>query len=221
VRNHAIVQSGCEFIAFIDDDEFPESDWLLQLYLALERYGCAGVLAPVRPHYPAGTPKWVIKGGFFERPEHDTGFVMPWQECRTGNVLFKRKILPLGEDPFRAEFGTGGGDVDFFRRMIAAGHTFIWCREAAVHETVIPSRWSRRVLLKRALLRGRNSLRHPKGRKMALTKAAVAIPIYALALPFLYIIGHHHFMRYMVKLCDHTGRLLAAFGIHPVTVREM
>jgi succinoglycan biosynthesis protein ExoM len=221
VRNYAISVNTCELIAFIDDDEFPGPQWLLQLFTALEGHECAGVLAPVLPHYPDETPVWVIKGGFFERPKHDTGHVMAWSECRTGNVLLRRRILPSEGPVFLPEFGTGGGDVDFFRRMIGAGHVFVWCREAAVHETVIPSRWSRRVLLKRALLRGRNSLRHPKGRWVSLAKAVVAIPLYALALPILQLFGHHYFMRYMIKLCDHSGRLLAAFGIQPVKVREM
>lgn len=221
VRNKTIAESQGELIAFIDDDEFPEPDWLLRLHQALTSHGCAGVLGPVRPHYPDGTPGWVRKAGFFNRPEHPTGFVMPWHECRTGNVLFRREIIAGRVEPFRAEFGTGGGDVDFFRRMMAEGHTFIWCNEAVVHEVVPPSRWKRSVLLKRALLRGQNSFRHPEHRASGLAKAAVAVPLYTLALVPLAIAGHHWFMRYLVKLCDHAGRLSAAVGYRPVKQRDM
>ena len=221
VRNMTLAQSTGNLIAFIDDDEFPGKDWLRHLHTALEGHDCAGVLAPVRPYYPEGTPEWVKKGGFFERPEHETGHVMPWPECRTGNVLFRRAII-AGIDPvFSPEFGTGGSDVDFFRRMTAIGHRFIWCNEAIVHEVVPPSRWQRSVLIKRALLRGRNSFRHPQGRWRNVAKAVVAIPLYTLALPFLQIGGHHLFMRYLIKLCDHTGRLFAAIGIDLVKQREM
>jgi succinoglycan biosynthesis protein ExoM len=76
-------------------------------------------------------------------------------------------------------------------------------------------------MMRRALLRGRNSLRHPQGRSGRLIKAVVAIPLYALALPFLAIAGHHFLMRYLIKLCDHVGRLLAAIGITPVRERAM
>lgn len=221
VRNRVIMESSSDLIAFIDDDERPDPRWLQHLHDALVRTPCAGVLGPVRPHYPPGTPDWVIKAGFFERPEHPTGHLMAWPGCRTGNVLFKRAIISGLAEPFRPEFGSGGGDVDFFRRMTEAGHRFIWCNEAVVWETVPPSRWKRGVLLKRALLRGRNSYRHESGRMVNLAKALVAIPLYAVALPFLFFFGHHWFMRYLSKWCDHAGRLLAALGIDPVRVREM
>jgi succinoglycan biosynthesis protein ExoM len=221
VRNKTIEVSHGELIAFIDDDEFPEPDWLLNLYRALRAHDCAGVLGPVRPIYMVGTPEWVVKGGFFDRPEHATGFEMPWQECRTGNVLMKRELVSGSREPFRIEFGTGGSDVDFFRRMTEAGHRFIWCDNAVVSEYVPPNRWKRSVLLKRALLRGRNSFRHPRGRWMGVAKAVVAIPFYTLALPFLQFRGHHLFMRYFVKLGDHIGRLFAAIGIDLVKRREM
>lgn len=222
VRNAGILNSKGEAIAFIDDDEFPEPDWLLQLHNHLvQDPSVAGILGPVRPHYPNGTPAWVRNGGFFERPEHPTGRIMAWGECRTGNVIFWRKILPSETPAFDEAFATGGSDLDFFRRRIAEGHRFAWCNEAIVHEVVPPSRWKRRVLIKRALLRGRNSYRHPENRFLGVTKAAFAIPIYVIALPFLFLVGHHLFMRYLIKLCDHAGRLLAAFHIYPVTVREM
>ncbi len=220
VRNMTVAQSQGELIAFIDDDEFPGTDWLLNHYQTVMARGCAGTLGPVLPSYTEGTPDWVKRGGFFDRPDHETGYIMPWQECRTGNVLLKREVLPNAA-PFAVEFGTGGSDVDLFRRMIEAGREFVWCQQAPVFEFVPPNRWKRAVLLKRALLRGRNSLRHPRGRAVALTKAALALPLYAVALPFLQICGHHLFMRYLIKLCDHTGRLAGAFGIELVKERHM
>jgi glycosyltransferase involved in cell wall biosynthesis len=221
VRNMTLEKSNSEFIAFIDDDEFPEKDWLLNLFGALKKYDCAGILGPVRPYYPDGTPGWVRKAGFFERPEFETGYQLSWQGCRTGNVLFKREITAGLPTVFSAEFGMGGSDVDFFRRMTALGHRFLWCNEAVVHEIVPPSRWRRKVLMKRALLRGRNSFRHPEGRWPGLAKAMVAIPLYTLGLPFLLLFGQHLFMRYLIKLCDHVGRALAVVGIEPVKTREM
>ena len=221
VRNKTIAESDGELIAFIDDDEFPGPDWLRLQFDALTNHPCAGVLAPVRPYYPDGTPEWVKKSRLFERPEHETGFEMPWPECRTGNVLFKREIIAGHTTPFSLEFATGGSDVDFFRRQTAAGHRFIWCNEAIVHEEVPPSRWKRRILLKRALLRGQNSFRHPRARWRGVAKALVAIPAYLLALPFLQLAGHHLFMRYSIKLCDHTGRVLAALGFNLIKKRDM
>lgn len=218
-RNTALAQATSDFIVCIDDDEFPVSDWLLNLYRTCEKHQVAGVLGPVKPHFDQPPPRWIVKGRFYERPSHQTGFVMAWPECRTGNVLFRRNILPAHESPFRPEFGTGGEDQDFFRRMIQAGHKFIWCDEAIAFEVVPPARWRRRFLLSRALLRGKNSLRQRQGRVKNLLKALIAVPLYALALPFLFLVGQHHFMKYSVKMADHSGRLLAWLGLNPIRER--
>lgn len=221
VRNAALSHATGDFVVFIDDDEFPAPGWLLNLFRTCERYHVAGVLAPVKPHFEHEPPQWLIKGGFYQRPTHSTGFVMSWQECRTGNVLFRRNILETSESPFCPEFDMGGEDQDFFRRMMERGHRFIWCDEAVVYESVPPSRWSRRLLIHRALLRGRNTFRHPKHRLRNLLKSVIAVPAYALALPVLLLAGHHYFMKYLVRLADHVGRLLASVGLNPVTERRM
>jgi succinoglycan biosynthesis protein ExoM len=220
-RNTALSHATGDFIVFIDDDEFPVPGWLLSLFRTCDAYGVAGVLGPVKPHFDHQPPRWLVKGRFYERPTHCTGFSVSWQECRTGNVLFRRSILPVGEPPFRREFGTGGEDQDFFRRMIQNGHRFMWCDEAVAYEVVPSSRWGRRFLLSRALLRGRNTFRHPRHRIRNLLKSVVAVIVYALALPVLLLAGHHYFMRYLIKLADHAGRLLASVGLNPVRERQM
>ena len=220
-RNTALAHATGEYIVCIDDDEFPVAGWLLHLVRTCEKAGVAGVLGPVLPSFADATPAWVTKGGFYDRPRHETGFTMPWAECRTGNVLFRRSILDPSEPPFRREFGTGGEDQDFFRRMIQKGHRFVWCDEAVAYEEVPPQRCCRRFMLSRALLRGKNSFRHPKGRARNLVKSLVAVPAYTVALPFLLIAGHHRFMRYLIKLADHAGRLLASVGLNPVSERQM
>jgi Glycosyltransferases, probably involved in cell wall biogenesis len=219
-RNTVVSHAKGDFIAFIDDDEFPVEGWLLNLFRTCEKTKAAGVLAPVEPHFEKGAPEWVIKGRFYNRPRHETGFVLAWPECRTGNVLFRRSILNPNEPPFKREFRNGGEDQDFFRRMIEKGHRFVWCDEAIAYEVVPPSRWDRKVMLSRALLRGKNSLRHKKGRLKNLLKSLIAVPAYTLALPILLIAGHHHFMKFLIKLADHVGRLLASVGLNPVSERR-
>ena len=220
-RNSALSHATGDFIVFVDDDEFPAAGWLLNLFRTCESHQVAGVLGPVKPHFDHEPPQWLIKGGFYQRPTHPTGFVMPWQECRTGNVLFRHNILDPSEPPFRREFGGGGEDQDFFRRMIERGHRFVWCDEAIVYEVVPPSRWSRRLMIHRALFRGQNTFRHRQHRLRNLLKSVIAVPAYALALPVLLLAGHHYFMKYLVKLADHVGRLLASVGLNPVTERRM
>lgn len=220
-RNKGVENATGEFIAFIDDDEFPNDDWLLTLVTACDHYKVAAVLAPVRPHFDSPPPRWIIKGKFCERPEPPTGTPMPWGQCRTGNVLFRRDVLPLLEIPFKEEFGTGGEDKDFFKRLGEKGCTFVWCNEAPVYETVPPSRWTRSYMLSRAMLRGRNVLRHPKERVKLLAVSAVAVPAYSLVLPFTLLAGQHVFMKYGIKFCDHLGRILTFLHLNPVSQRQM
>jgi glycosyltransferase involved in cell wall biosynthesis/predicted glycoside hydrolase/deacetylase ChbG (UPF0249 family) len=219
-RNKALEQAQGDFVAFIDDDEFPVTNWLQSLLSACDTYGADGVLGPVRPHFESPPPSWILKGRFCQRPEHTTGMKMQWNQCRTGNLLFRRRILEGAVQPFRAEFGTGGEDKDLFMRLTAQGNLFVWCNEAIAYETVLPSRYSRRCMIRRALLRGRISLKFPVGRLRLLGRSAVAVPVYCMALPVLLLLGQHWFMRYCVKLCDHLGRLLAALGINPISERE-
>jgi glycosyltransferase involved in cell wall biosynthesis len=220
-RNKALAHAHGNFIAFIDDDEFPADDWLLKLMEACNEYRADGVLGPVRPHFESPPPSWVVRGRFCERPEHATGRRMPWDECRTGNVLFRKQILDGIAQPFTPEFGTGGEDKDFFMRLTQQARIFVWCNEAVAYEAVPPSRCTRSYVMKRALLRGRNILKHPVGRFGLLVRSAVAVPIYSLALPAFLLLGQHWFMRYCVKLCDHLGRLLAILGVNPVSERHL
>jgi len=172
------------------------------------------VLAPVRPYFETEPPAWLVRGRFCERPEYPTGTVLSWRETRTGNVLFRRAILEGLAEPFRRQFGNGGEDQEFFRRMIEQGRVFVWCNEAPVHEVVPPDRWTRSYLLKRALLRGQNEKHLTNAR--GIVRSLIAVPLYTLMLPFLLFIGQHLFMRYLVRLTDHAGKLFSLVGFRPL-----
>lgn len=219
-RNRVLERADGDFVAFIDDDEFPTDDWLLNLVRTCLTYGADGVLGPVKPCFEPEPPQWIKKGGFFDRPTYPTGFKMKWQETRTGNVLFKRSILNGFGTPFRAEFATAGEDVDFFRRMIEKGRLFVWCNEATVYEVVPSSRCTRSYLLRRSLLRGSNFSKHPTDRVRNLTKSLIAIPCYLIIVPIVALFGQHVFLKYLIKLLDHVSRLLAFLGLSVVTERQ-
>ncbi len=214
-RNKAVEIATGEFIAFIDDDEFPCECWLLEMFQACTRYHVDGVLGPVLRHFDQTPPRWLVKSNFYVRPRHETGFVMGWMECRTGNLLLNRGVFGADETPFRPEF-RAGEDQDFFRRKIDQGRTFIWCDEAPVYETVPPSRWRCGVMLRRAMLRGATAVLHPTFGFRNIVKSITAVLLYTVALPFSFLIGYHHFMSLLVRLFDHLGALLALLGLNPV-----
>ena len=214
-RNKAIENATGGYIAFIDDDEFTTKRWLLTLLKSLNEYKVDGVLGPVKPYFGEKAPKWVIKGKFYDRPSYPTGFVIDWTKGRTGNVLLKSDIFEGLEEPFSPMFHRAG-DQDFFRRMIAKGHSFIWCDEAVAFEDIPPIRWTRSFMLKRALLRGTIGMQHPTTRGSRIAKALVAVPVYTIALPFSVLLGQHRFMNLLVRLCNHAATLMTLIGIKPV-----
>ena len=214
-RNKAIEAAQGDFIAFIDDDEFPKKDWLQTLFRACEKYGVDGVLGPVKRYFDEKPPKWIVKGNFYERTTYPTGHVINWREGRTGNVLLKKQVVAESSELFRAEFRQGE-DQEFFSRMIAKGHVFIWCNEAVAFEVVPPIRWKRTFMLRRALLRGAMEPKTPTFGARDIVKSVIAVPAYAVVLPFVLALGHHRFMNTLISLCDHLGKLLAVVGINPV-----
>jgi hypothetical protein len=214
-RNKVVENAEGEFVAFIDDDEFPASGWLLALFKTCNEYKVDGVLGPVMRHFDEVPPAWLQKSRFYDRRINPTGMRVDWPESRTGNVLLKRQILIGDPVPFRPQF-RAGEDKDFFRRKIEDGRVFIWCAEAEVFEVIPPARWRRKHLLKRALLRGACAPLYPNCGVASIVKSIVAVPLYAVGLPFALLLGQHRFMTLLVKLCDHLGKLLALVGINPI-----
>lgn len=214
-RNKAVEHAAGDYIAFIDDDEIPTSQWLLKLWQAIQKYGVDGALGPVKPEYAVSTPAWVMRGGFYDRPSYPTGTIIDWRKGRTGNVLLKRQVFDSEMPAFRPEF-LSGEDQDFFQRVIQRGFRFVWCHEALAHEVVPPQRWSRWFMLRRALLRGSVSPRHASFGLRDIFKSIVAVVLYPLALPFMIFAGAGQCTLLLVKLFDHLGKLLALLGIRPV-----
>ena len=212
-RNRALEHAEGDLVAFIDDDEFPERDWLVAMLNAGEQFAADGVLGPVRPFFEEPPPTWLVRSRLCERPEYPTGTRLDWRQTRSGNVLFRRGILKGIEAPFRREFGNGGEDQDFFRRLMQRGHRFVWCNEAPVYEVVPPERRRRRYFLKRALRRGQNERRLLSA--ASVVKSLVAVPAYVVLIPITGLLGQHVLMDCCVRLLDHVGRLLGAVGIEP------
>ncbi|HET7104301.1 MAG TPA: glycosyltransferase family 2 protein [Terracidiphilus sp.] len=212
-RNTAVRHASGDFLAFIDDDEFPIRNWLQTLLKLCTSSNIGGALGPVIRHFDEKPPRWLERSRFYVRRVLPTGTPVEWHEARTGNVLINRKVLRDDPAPFRPEF-RAGEDQDFFRRKIEEGWKFVWCAEAEVFESVPPARWRRRYLLRKALLRGATAGLHTSLRGIA--KSVIAVPLYALALPFALLGGQHHFMTLLVKICDHLGKLLILVGINVV-----
>jgi hypothetical protein len=82
------------------------------------------------------------------------------------------------------------------------------------YEVIPPERWTRRYQIRSAMLGGAEQHKLEGFGLVHIVKSLLAIPLYALALPFLLLLGQHVFLDYLTRLCEHAGRLLALAGIH-------
>jgi succinoglycan biosynthesis protein ExoM len=212
-RNKALELATGDFIAWIDDDEFPKKNWLLNFYKTLQETHSDGALGPVEPVFEGTPPSWILKGKFFQKRRCSvTGSKLKWNQTTTANAIVRRDIFKGLTEPFRRQFSSGCEDVDFFKRMMEYGYNFLWCNEAVVHEVIPPTRWRRLYLFRRALLRGQNNRHFADAQSIA--KSIIALPLYLLLLPFLLVMGQHFFMRYLIKIGDHAGNLLGVAGFN-------
>jgi glycosyltransferase involved in cell wall biosynthesis len=141
VRNTAVaaaLEAGATHIAFIDDDEVPERDWLQTLLHVQKVYDADVVAGPCLSRLPGDAPAWA-KGNAFRHESHRTGD--PLETCATNNTLVRRAVFERLEPWFDERLAlTGGTDRHFFLRAHDAGMRLCWAAEAIVREEVPKSR---------------------------------------------------------------------------------
>lgn len=150
-RNKAIVSASpdVDFVAFIDDDEVPEPNWLEELLSVQQTYEADVVGGPVLPRFLTDdVPQWVIKGKFFEPQRYPTGYLLKF--AASGNVLISSQVLKGMNKIFDERFAlTGGEDTHFFMRVYRAGYKLVWADEAIAYEYIPQSRINVKWILQR------------------------------------------------------------------------
>ncbi len=224
-RNRAVQCAKGNFIAFIDDDEFPCDNWLINLYSFCRKYNVDGVLGPVKPLFTSDAPSWLKRSRICERPSHMNGTVLNHLQTRTGNVLIKYSILEGEDAPFPPEMGrTGGEDIEFFKRMIARGRVFVWCEEAVVYENIPPDRYRRLYYIEKSMriggLTGEMLKNGGLEKWKCLLRSVCAAVIYTISAVRGLLIGQYVFMKSSMKLTYHLSRIAGCFGFVPIRERR-
>jgi glycosyltransferase involved in cell wall biosynthesis len=97
------------FIAIIDDDEVPDSQWLDQLLKVQREYNADVVTGPVYPYFEdKNTPEWIKKGQFFEPRNYETGHLL--NAAFTNNVLIRAECLKGINPVFDQRFAFKGAE---------------------------------------------------------------------------------------------------------------
>jgi succinoglycan biosynthesis protein ExoM len=214
-RNKAVENANGDFISFIDDDEYPSTAWLLKLYTAFNTYKPnGGVMGPVVPHYPDGTPQWLIKSKICDRPNHPTGTILNWNMTRTGNAFLSTRIFREKGFLFDAKKGrTGGEDKELFKLLMEHGYSFIWCREADVYEVIYPARWKLSHYLYRSLMNGGVTGKEYGKYPAYLIRSLVSLFCYTLLLSVSIFNGKHYIYKFFIRVVYDFGRVMGCLAI--------
>lgn len=216
VRNRAVsaVPAGVEWIAFVDDDEVAEPDWLANLLTQAEASGVDVVTGPVIPIYHDSIPQWLREGGYFEPTKSlPTGQLV--SVARSGNALVRRHWF----DQFRFDERlkeSGGSDTQFFLQIFGAGAQCIWCAEAAVFEFVPAERGTTAWLLRRSFRYGNTLavLDRLNGRSLTLraAKGVALLILGTLRFAAGILIGRDWRLRGRIRIARGLGTLRGVIG---------
>lgn len=174
IRNRLLKEAlllNAGWIAFIDDDELPEPNWLVNFAKGVAEYA---------PDVLSGPLVQINEGRNPPRPDglktkHITGSTP--RHIAANNVMFKAGLVAgqsLRFDPYYNFIG--GEDFDFFARSKALGNCHVWIADAIVYETVPPERTTKRYLFYRHFTGGINAVLRYKKMHNALLSWAHYIP---------------------------------------------
>jgi succinoglycan biosynthesis protein ExoM len=226
-RNRGLDHAGdAEFVAFIDDDERPDPNWLEKLLLMQAQLNADVTAGPVFPHFLEGVPKWVMCGGFFDPLRHSDGEILPW--CATNNALVRRNVFEKVAR-FDEQFElSGADDLHFFVRVFEAGFTIVWATGAIVRETVGRDRANVPWLLRRAY-RGGNCYALVEGvlderaitRTKRVLKACFRIGQGILGLGLGVFRGRARCISALRRVCGGYGMLMGLVGVRDQSYRTV
>ncbi|MBL6854310.1 MAG: glycosyltransferase [Alphaproteobacteria bacterium] len=182
VRNalvaNALADPKTDFVAMLDDDEWPEPRWLDRLLAEQTKTNAGAVQGSILFAFDEKPAAWMRSFDGVSDIRHASGPADMLQGA--GNILVTRTALERLTQPwFDPAFALGGGeDFDFFMRLKQAGATFAWSDEAIAHSSVSDTRITMGWALKRAYSIGNSDMRvFLKYRPTAAARAAELVKI--------------------------------------------
>jgi len=130
-----------DWLAFLDDDEWPESQWLEQLLHIQSEHNADLVGGPTCPVFPDHAPAQLLDNQYYGADlQLPDGAACQLQAG--GNFLIKASVFNAFTPPvFHPSFAQSGGeDLAFFTQAAAKGFSMHWAANAIVHEPVPASR---------------------------------------------------------------------------------
>ena len=151
VRNKVLdvaLRENAAYIAFLDDDEYVDKEWIKELYnCLLENNADASTSYPQR----------ICNGELQDIPLNITKrkYGSTRNVCATSSVLFSSKLIKECELRFDTNFGLmTGEDIDFFGRATKLGCKIVWCDKIVVFAELPEERKTLRWKMDRAFNNG-------------------------------------------------------------------
>jgi succinoglycan biosynthesis protein ExoM len=157
-RNAAMARAGGAFVAFLDDDEEAQPDWLGALLTVQGDCDADVVFGPVRTRLPDSVVEHrEYLERFFARVDPaPAGPIDHYYGC--GDSLLRIGALPEPKRPFSEDRNHSGGEDDLlFFEMRARGARFAWAPDAWVWEDPDPARLSLSYTIRRAFAYGQGA----------------------------------------------------------------
>ena len=154
-RNACLDACDADFIAFIDDDEEADPQWLLNLIATAQNEKADAVFGRIISSYYPQVPDWIKNADPVGRMrQRDDG---PTNTGSSGNAMVRTSAVSKHGLRFDPRYGrTGGEDTDFFLKLNAAGGHLFFTNDAIVRETVLPEKSTQSFFIKRALRSGQS-----------------------------------------------------------------
>jgi succinoglycan biosynthesis protein ExoM len=208
-----------DFVAVLDDDEYPDSNWLTELMTAASKFRADIVGGPVFPVFD-DPDHWLAQSGFYAPTRYATGRVA--MIYGAGSMLIRRSVLELYlDEPFLHAFAfTGGSDYEFFTRARRDGRSFAWADDAHVFETTPRARTTVKWVLRRNFRKGTEGTRIERrfardfGHRVLRWYKGLGLLGYGLiSLPMAAIGGRRAIMDSLNTAARGAGRIAAEFNI--------
>jgi succinoglycan biosynthesis protein ExoM len=222
-RNMAVKKAKGEYLFFIDDDEYAESNWLMSLYYTLLKFNADAVFGKVISYFDEGTLEWIKKSYIYNRPSPPTGTIA--KATRTGNCVVRASLLKKTNGPFDPKYGiSGGSDTHLFETLRIQGAKYVNCEEAITYEYVPKERSTQRWLFKRAFRGGNDFTRHAVELATRKSKFIVCLKHFLLGLVYLivsFLLIVFLFpikswrMHWRLKMIANIGKISAIIGYLP------
>lgn len=177
-RNRALTEAKGVYVVFLDDDETPEPDWLVNLEQVIDAYQPAAIGGRIRAHLPGGRPDWLtdeLLGFLGELNYGPAGRALTKTSTPifTGNAVFHRQtVLDVGG--FDGNLGrrgnvqSGGEDTELYRRLVKLKKAVRWAPQAVIYHRIEPWKLKRGYFLRLHYHQGRMEGLRNRGPKRSL-----------------------------------------------------